>query len=90
MSDDRIADLERRVQILEMRLAAIDPMPDAEGWITNAHANDKATLALIAEKYGAYTIGEPHVTEKRTAAEIAADGIVGVYVDAGEQENHIE
>ncbi len=40
-----LADLERRVQILEIRLAAIDPMPDAEGWITNAHPDDAATLA---------------------------------------------
>ncbi len=85
VDNDRLDDLERRIVILEMRLAAIDPAPDADGWISNGHPDDEATLALIREKYGSAIVGEPKATEQRTVEALKADNIIGIYVDLGDE-----
>ncbi len=87
MSSRWITNLES-VTVLEQRLydakqrAASEPTAENKGAVDMAKyllADVRRTYAQIEKEHPGYGVAEPMATEQRTAAEIAADGIVGLY-----------
>lgn len=77
---NELADICARIESLEAAVFRRMPQPEGDGWITNAHKGDTATHDMLMAEYGGIRLGEPKATPARTAAEIAADDIVGVYL----------
>lgn len=73
-------DLLDRIERLERAVFRNMPSPEPDGWVTNANADDEASLKLINSEYGDVVLGEPKATPYRTAQDLKADSIVGVYL----------